>query len=176
MKSTAREVCLLAVLVAVALVISVAESWLPAGFIPIPGVKLGLANIVTLFALCFLTLPRACTVLVLRCFLASLFGGGITALAFSLAGGLLALVTMWLLLGTKKLSLAGVSIAGAAMHGIGQILAAIVMLSTLSVLFYLPVLLLSAIVTGGITGIVSHYLFQRLKKIPQFMDFLSVDV
>lgn len=176
MKSTSREVCLIAVLVSAALVISVAESWLPAGFIPVPGVKLGLANIVTLFALCFLSLPRACTVLVLRCLLASLFSGGVSALVFSLSGGLFALFTMWLLLRTQKLSLAGVSIAGAAMHGVGQILAAMLMLSTVSVLFYLPVLLLCAIFTGGLIGILSHFLFRRLSKIPQVMDFLSTDV
>ena len=173
MKIAAREICLIAALTALALAISVAESWLPASFIPIPGVKLGLANIVTLFALYFLSLPRAATVLALRCVLGSLFGGGVTALAFSLTGGLLALLVMWLLLRTKKFSLAGVSIAGAAAHGVGQILAAMALLATPSVFFYLPALLLSAIFTGALTGILAYALIHRLARVPQIANFLS---
>ena len=165
MNSAAKRVATIAVLVALALAISVAEGFIPLAFIPVPGVKLGLANIVTLFALCFLNFKDALVILVLRCLLASLFGSGITALAFSLTGGLFALVTMHPLLKSKRFSLAGVSIAGAAMHGAGQIVAAFFMLSTFSVIFYLPFLLIAAIFTGALTGTISHFLFEHMKKI-----------
>lgn len=163
-KGTAR-VATIAVLIALALALSVAEGWLPLAFIPIPGVKLGLANIVTLFALCFLNFRDASVILILRCLLASLFGSGVAAFAFSVSGGVFALVTMYILLKSEKFSLAGVSIAGAAMHGVGQILASVFMLSTFSVVFYLPFLLITAIFTGALTGTVSHVLFTHLKKI-----------
>ncbi len=166
MKKGAKRVATLAILVALALAVSVAEGWIPLAFIPVPGVKLGLANIVTLFALYFLNFRDAFVVLLLRCVLASLFGSGITALAFSLTGGVFALLTMYFLLKSDKFSLAGVSIAGAAMHGMGQIIASFFMLSTFSVIFYLPFLLITAIFTGALTGTISHLLFAQIKKIP----------
>ena len=165
MKNTAKRTALIAVLVALALAISVAENWIPLAFIPVPGVKLGLSNIVTLFALYFLCFRDAFTVLILRCVLASLFGSGITALAFSVTGGIFALVTMFLLLKSDKFSLAGVSIAGAAMHSVGQIIASFFMLGTFSVIFYLPFLLIASIFTGALTGTISHLLFKHLEKI-----------
>lgn len=165
MKNTAKRVAFISLLIALALAISVAEGWIPLAFIPVPGVKLGLANIVTLFALCFFNFRDALTVLVLRCVLASLFGSGITALAFSLGGGILALITMYILLKSNKFSLAGVSIAGASMHSVGQIIASFFMLSTFSVIFYLPFLLIASVFTGALTGTISHLLFNHLKKI-----------
>jgi len=165
MKNAAKRVSTIAILVALALAISVAENWIPLAFIPIPGVKLGLANIITLFALCFLNFRDAFTVLILRCILASLFGSGITALVFSLTGGVFALVTMYILLKSDKFSLAGVSIAGAATHSAGQIVASFLMLSTFSVIFYLPFLLIASVFTGALTGTISHILFKSLKKI-----------
>lgn len=165
MKGIAKRVAAISVLIALALVLSVAENWLPLAFIPIPGVKLGLANIITLFALCFLSFRDSMTVLILRCLLSSLFGSGISAFAFSVTGGIFALLTMFILLKSNKFSLIGVSIAGAAMHGVGQIIAAFFMLSTFSVIFYLPFLLIAAIFTGALTGTISHFLFKRIKKI-----------
>lgn len=176
MQSRTRDICVVALLVSLALVISVAEGWLPQSFIPLPGVKLGLANIVTLFALTTLGFYRTGTVLLLRCLLAALFGGGVTAFVFSISGGILALAIMQLLLRTKKFSLIGVSIAGAAMHGVGQIIAAMLLLSTFSVVFYLPFLLFSAIFTGALIGFLSDFLLRRLRRIPQVSDFLSLDV
>ena len=168
MKSAAKRVATIAVLTALALAISVAENWIPLAFIPVPGVKLGLANIVTLFVLCFVNFKDAFTVLLLRCVLASLFGSGITALAFSVIGGIFALITMYILLKSDKFSLAGISIAGAAMHSIGQIIASFFMLSTFSVIFYLPFLLIASIFTGALTGTICHFLFKHLKKIKEF--------
>ncbi len=164
MRANAHNITKYAVLIATALAISVFEGWLPPAFIPLPGVKLGLSNIVTLFTLYTLGALPAVIVLICRCFLASLFGGGVTAFAFSICGGLLALSVMKALMNCGALSIVGVSIAGAAAHGIGQIAVAMLMLSSFSAVFYLPLLLFSAIFTGTITALISSVIIPRLKK------------
>ena len=110
-----------AMLTALALGLSTLENLFPVTlFIPLPGVKLGLANIVTLYALYALGFPSALAILLVRCTLGALFAGNASALLFSLLGGLSALLVMALLSRTKKLSIFGVSIAGAAAHNCGQ--------------------------------------------------------
>lgn len=165
MQKLSYRISYIAILSSVALIISLFENFIPLTFIPLPGVKLGLANIITLFALCRLGFTPAATVLFLRCAIAGMFSGNITSFAFSIVGGFSALVIMWFLLKSDKFSLGGVSIAGAAMHGIGQTLVACLMLGSFSVIFYLPFLLFCAVFTGAITGTVSHHLFLHIKKI-----------
>lgn len=121
MKIKTRELTLCAVLSALALALSYMESFFPLALIvPLPGVKLGLANIVTLYALYALGFPSALAILLVRCTLGALFAGNASALLFSLLGGLSALLVMALLSRTKKLSIFGVSIAGAAAHNCGR--------------------------------------------------------
>lgn len=152
-----------AVLTALALALSVAEGLVPLTVLfPLPGLRLGLANLVTVYALCRLGWKDALGILLARCLLGSLLGGNLMALAFSLTGGLLALVVMALLLRTPGLSLFGVSIAGAAAHNTGQILAALAVLGSRAPLVYLPPLLLASLVTGGVTGGVSILLVQKI--------------
>lgn len=159
----ARRIALCAVLTALALGLSYMERFLPLQLVvPLPGVKLGLANIVTLLALFFLGGRTAVTVLVLRCFLGSVFGGGVTALAFSLTGGLLALFTMAAARRLRLLSLYGVSVLGAAAHNIGQIFAAMAVLKSVTVVSYLPFLLLVSIATGLLTGAAASASFRAL--------------
>ena len=121
MRLKARDITKYAVLVATALSVSLLEGCLPPAFIPLPGVKLGLSNIVTLFTLYALGPIPVATVLICRCFLGSLFGGGVTSFAFSLCGGVCSLITMSGLIRLKPLSIVGVSVAGAAAHGVGQL-------------------------------------------------------
>ena len=159
----ARRMALGAVLTALALGLSYMERFLPLQLaVPLPGVKLGLANIVTLLALFFLGGRTAATVLVLRCFLGSVFGGGVTALAFSLTGGLLALGAMWAARRLPFLSVYGVSILGAAAHNIGQIFAAMAVLKSYTVVSYLPFLLIVSIATGLLTGAAASASFRAL--------------
>lgn len=154
-----------AVLTALALALSVSEGLFPLTvLIPLPGFRLGLANLVTVYALCRLSVREAFYILAARCLLGALVGGNLMALAFSLTGGLLALGVMALLVGLPGLSLFGVSIAGAAAHNIGQILAAIVVLKSKAPLVYLPPLLLCALVTGAATGGVSILLVRRVPQ------------
>lgn len=121
MKIKTRELTLCAVLSALALALSYMESFFPLALIvPLPGVKLGLANIVTLYALYAIGFPSALAILLVRCTLGALFAGNASALLFSLLGGLSALLVMALLSGAKKLSIFGVSIAGAAAHNCGR--------------------------------------------------------
>ena len=151
--SKAKKIAFCAVMIALALALSYAERLIPLQLvIPLPGIKLGLANVVTLVALYRLKARYAFAILVPRCILGAVFGGGITGLFFSLTGGLLALMTMLLAKKAPLFSVYGVSILGAAAHNIGQILAAMVLLRSVYVAAYLPWLLLTAIVTGILTG------------------------
>ena len=160
-----RRLTRCAVLTALALALSVAEGLVPLTVIfPLPGLRLGLANLVTVYALCRLSGREALLILMARCLLGALVGGNLTALAFSLTGGLLALGSMALLLRTDRFSLFGVSIAGAAAHNTGQIFAAIVVLGSPAPLAYLSPLLLCSLATGAFTGGVAALLVRRISE------------
>ena len=154
--SKAKQISLCAVLTALALALSYAERFIPLQLlVPLPGVKLGLANIVTLVALYLLRPRHGLMILISRCILGALFGGGISGLMFSLCGGVLALGVMVLAWKLPFLSIYGVSILGAAAHSIGQIAAAMVLLQSVYITAYLPYLLAVSIFTGFLTGSVS---------------------
>ena len=166
MKST-RRIALCAVLAALALTFSYLESFFPlALFVPLPGVKLGLANIVTVFALYFLGAPSALAILLVRCLLGALFAGNASALIFSLLGGFSAMLVMILLRRCRIFSIFGVSIGGAAAHNCGQILAALLTLGNAAPLAYLPVLLLVSLLTGSLTGLIAALLFRSMAHFP----------
>ncbi|MBQ2061737.1 MAG: Gx transporter family protein [Oscillospiraceae bacterium] len=155
MKFSVKKLALCAVLSALALGLSTLENLFPVSLaVPLPGVKLGLANIVTVFALYELGAPAALAILVTRCLLGGLFSGTVTALLFSLLGGLCAMGVMILLKRSRRLSIYGVSIGGAAAHNVGQIAAAVITLGNPMVVGYLPFLLAVALVTGSLTGFV----------------------
>lgn len=160
-----NKLTLCAVLTALALALSYTERFIPLQLlVPLPGVKLGLANIVTVTALCFLGPRYAFSILTARCILGSLFGGGVTALAFSLTGGLCAMTVMALARKLPFLSIYGVSLLGAAAHNVGQVLAAMVLLKSLYVAAYLPLLLVVGILTGLLTGTIAAGLFRALRS------------
>lgn len=163
MRWTTKQLSLMALLTAVALAIHVVEAQIPAP-VPIPGVKLGLANIITVYAVFMLGPGPALMILVARILLGSLFSG-VMSLFYSLAGGLLCFAVMLLMrcvLSKKQIWIA--SIVGAVFHNIGQILVAIVVTGTPAIVSYLPVLLLSGIVAGLFTGLAAQYLIHRLEK------------
>lgn len=144
---------LCAMLISLALALSYAERFIPLQMlIPLPGIKLGLANIVTLTALYLLGAKSAFIILILRCFLGSLFGGGVTGFLFSLCGGLLSMTVMTLTRRLTCFSVYGVSILGAAAHNIGQIAVAILLMRSVYIGAYLPYLLIVALFTGFATG------------------------
>ena len=157
MKISTRQLALCAVLTALALGLSTLENLFPVTLvIPLPGVKLGLANIVTVFALYQLGAAPALCILAARCLLGSLFAGNASALLFSLLGGTLAMLVMLALSRLPGLSVYGVSIGGAAGHNIGQMAA---------VLGYLPFLLAVSLFTGALTGFVSALLLRAISHV-----------
>jgi len=165
MKQTKR-LTLCALLLSLALTLSYMERFFPLQMlIPLPGVKLGLANIVSLVALCLLDGKSAFLILALRCVLASAFGGGITSLIFSLTGGTLSMLTMILSRKIPFLSIFGVSILGAAAHNIGQILSAMLLMHSVYIGAYLPYLLIVALFTGFATGAASAGVLKVLTNI-----------
>ncbi|MEA4813337.1 MAG: Gx transporter family protein [Oscillospiraceae bacterium] len=158
-----QTLALCAVLTALALALSYMEGMIPIP-VPLPGFKLGLANIVTLFALDFLGAAPAFIILIARCVLGALFAGNASALIFSLIGGVLALAVMALLRRTRLLSVYGVSIGGAAAHNLGQVFAAMITLGTAAPLAYLPALLIVALFTGALTGFITSLLFRAMRN------------
>lgn len=129
MKLTTKQLTLCAVLTAMALALSYLENLFPLSLaIPLPGIKLGLANIVTVFALYALGPGQALLILVGRCLLGAVFAGNMNALIFSVLGGVSAMLVMILLSRPGRLSVYGVSIGGAAAHNCGQIAAAVLTL------------------------------------------------
>ena len=163
MRAKTKQLALCAVLTALALGLSVMENLFPVtAVIPLPGVKLGLANIVTVFALYTLGAKNALSILIARCLLGSLFAGNFSALLFSLMGGVLAMLVMIALSRLRRLSIFGVSIGGAAAHNCGQVAAAVLTLGNSGPLYYMPILLGVSLFTGALTGLIAACLFRAL--------------
>lgn len=157
----ARKPALLGLLTAVALTIFLVEAQLPP-VLPVPGVKLGLANIVTVFTVFALGPGEGILVLAARIFLGAVFCGNFSSILYSAAGGACAIaVTIALrrILTQKQLFVAGC--LGAMAHSIGQIAMAALVLGTASVFVYLPVLLAVSLVTGLFTGLCAQFLVDR---------------
>lgn len=153
-KFNVHKMTLLAILIAGAIVIGVLESFIPS--IGIPGVKLGLSNIVILIVLYELGIWEAALVSLSRVLIVSLIRGTFLSMGFvmSLSGAVLSLGIMILFyLVIRKFSVIGVSVVGALFHVFGQIAVAMLYLSTAYILYYLPVIALSAIITGVIVGV-----------------------
>lgn len=164
MKNTKRLV-LLAMLTAVAMILSYVESLLPS--VGIPGVKMGLANIAVIFALFRFGWKEAAALSLVRVVLVSLLFGSVGAMLYSLAGAVLSLAVMALLRRTDRFSTLGVSVAGGVAHNAGQILMAMLILQTRQLLGYLPVLAVAGIGGGILTGLAAALLIRR---IPKFED------
>ena len=148
-----RDLAVMAILTALAMALSWAERMIPLEMlIPLPGVKLGLANTVTLFALYRLSMPAAMLILTARCLLGGLFSGNMTALAFSLTGGIISMLAMAAARRSRHLSVWGVSVLGAAGHNCGQILIAMALMHSTAILGYLPYLLLIGTATAAVAA------------------------
>lgn len=161
MKKTKRLV-LFAMLTAVAMILSYVESLLPS--VGIPGVKMGLANIAVIFALFRFGWKEAAALSLVRVVLVSLLFGSVGAMLYSLAGAVLSLAVMALLRRIDRFSTAGVSVAGGVAHNAGQILMAMLILQTKQLLGYLPVLAVSGIAGGVLTGLTAALLIRRIPE------------
>lgn len=150
-------------LTALALILSYVESLIPA-FVAVPGVKMGLANIVVVFALYTLGPGEAAIVSIIRVLLSSLLFGSVLSLSYSAAGAVISLLSMIILMKTKIFGVTSVSVTGGVFHNLGQILVACLVLETDVLLYYLPVLILSGTITGAVIGIASSIVIKRLQK------------
>lgn len=157
----------ISVLVAQALVLSIVERSIPIPFIA-PGAKLGLSNIITVVSLYTLSLKDAFSVVILRILLSTLVGGSVSSLLYSIAGGLLSLITMYAMmkLGKDNVSITGVSIVGAFFHNVGQVIIAGLIIHNVNIILYLPILTVAGLGTGFFVGITSNYLLMLLKRLP----------
>ena len=153
----------LSALVAVAMILSYVESMIPA-FVAVPGVKMGLSNIATVFALYSLGWPYAICVSVVRVLLSSLLFGNFVSLIYSLSGAFLALGLMILLKKLDKFSIVGVSVAGGVGHNIGQTIAACIVMENAAISLYIIPLLVSGTISGVLIGLVAGNLVERIKK------------
>ena len=152
------------VFTALALIFSYVESLVPFNF-GIPGVKLGLANLIIVIALYKMKFSDAFLLSVVRVVLSGFIFGNYFSIIYSLAGGILSLCVMAGLKKTDKFSVMGISMAGGVAHNVGQLIVAMIVVETLSIVAYVPVLLISGLVTGLLIGIVSAEMLKRLVNI-----------
>ena len=158
------KVAYFGVFTALALIFSYVESLIPIHF-GIPGVKLGLANLIIVIALYKMSIKEAYILSIVRIVLAGFMFGNLFAILYSLAGGMLSLGVMCILKQTDKFSIFGVSMAGGVFHNIGQLFMAMIVLESISIGYYFPVLLISGLVTGLVIGLISNEMMKRLKKL-----------
>ena len=157
------KISVCAVLTALALIFSYVEALFPFQF-GIPGMKLGLSNLVVLVALYRIGASYALSVNLARILLSGLLFGGVSAMMYSLAGGMFSFITMLLLKKTRIFSPLGVSMAGGVTHNIGQLTVAALVVENSKIYLYLPALLISGTVTGVLLGFGAVLILNRLKR------------
>lgn len=167
-----KKLIFLAIMISISIVLSIVESMISVWIFIIPGVKLGLANIITLIILYTYGKKEAFLVVVIRILLVALVSPVSTVISFSLSvsGGLFAILAMILVKEVKSLSILSVSVVGALMHMVGQITVAIFILDTPTLIYYLPYMILISIPTGIFTGFVGMKLigiFKHLQTNPE---------
>lgn len=161
-QSISKKVSLYGVLIALAMLFSYIDTLIP--IFPIPGMKLGLANLVVLIALYLLSSKAAIFISIVRIILVAITFGNLSAFMFSFAGAILSLCLMLIFKRTNKFSMIGVSILGAISHNIAQIVVAIIILESILIISYLPYLLVSAVVTGILIGLLGALVLKRLER------------
>ncbi|MDR1130971.1 MAG: Gx transporter family protein [Oscillospiraceae bacterium] len=164
-KAVVPGLALKALFLAFALVAGLVERWIPFEFV-VPGVKLGLANAVVLTALYLFPWPAALEISLLKCLMTAIFTGMGVSFFYSLGGAVFSFAAMApaLRFGQNKIGPAGVSVLGAVFHNIGQILVASLIMRTLMIVTYLPVLLISGVVTGVLVGMLVKPLTDYIRK------------
>ena len=130
--------------------------------VPVPGIKLGLANLVIIIAIYRMGFKYAFTINCVRIVCSGLLFSGVFGMLYSFAGGLLSLTVMYALYRTGRFSIVGVSMAGGVMHNLGQLVTACLIVSTFSLMSYFAVLLFSGLISGILIGILAYHIEKRL--------------
>ena len=157
-----KKIIIMALLLAIALTIFMIEAQIPP-IVPIQGVKLGLANIITLVIMYYIGSKEVVCILLMRITIGSIFSGQIISFSYSLIGGILCLIAMLVFKNIFKgnVYIPLVSVIGAVAHNIGQILVAVFLTNSTKIFYYLPILILSGIITGFFIGYIVYYLSRR---------------
>ena len=156
-----RLLAVSAMFAALALIFSYIEVLIPLP-VPIPGIKLGIANLVVLIAIYRLGFKHAFVINMVRILIAGLLFSGVFGMIYSFAGGILSIIVMYLLYRTGLFSMVGVSMAGGVCHNLGQLLTACVLLSNTAIMSYFPVLLFSGLISGIAIGLLAYVIEKRL--------------
>lgn len=164
LKNKSKSVAFAGICVALALILAYIEVLLPPLFSAVPGIKMGLPNIIIVFLLYRRGPVFAGIVSLLRILLVSMLFGNVMALLYSLAGGILSLAVMVILKKLNALSPVGVSVAGGVTHNVGQIMMAVLLLDTVQIGYYLVVLAITGTIAGIVIGLCGVLL---VKRIPQ---------
>lgn len=162
-----QRMMLMGLFITMALVLSYIENFIPVP-IPVPGVKLGLANIITLLALYYLSFGESFLVVILRIVMSSIFVGGMNTFFYSLMGGLLSFVIMSVFVRffNKKVSAVGISVLGAVFHNIGQLIVVAIVTDNIHIaVSYFPILGITGVVSGFFVGLVVRFFCKHLEQI-----------
>ena len=160
---TVEKIAQCGLLTAMMLVLGFIESLLPVA-VGVPGIKLGLSNGVLLFALYMMDAPTAFVLMLLKVLLSGLLFGGVSAMMYAMAGGVLSMLGM-ILLKKLKFNLLTVSMACAVLHNLAQVLLAMIILETDQLIYYMAVLLLVGLACGAVTGVAARATIGHMKKI-----------
>ena len=159
-----KKVAFLGLTIALSMILSFVESQIPP-LVAVPGVKAGLANIVTVFMLYRVSTKETASVSLIRVILSSLLFGSVMSMAYGFAGAVLSLIGMALLKKSGLFSPIAVSVAGGVLHNIGQIAVAIFVTETAEIAYYLPVLLISGTLAGIVIGAAAGIIVKRTEKL-----------
>lgn len=159
-----KKVAFLGLTIALSMILSFVESQIPP-LVAVPGVKAGLANIVTVFMLYRVSIKETASVSLIRVILSSLLFGSVMSMAYGFAGAVLSLIGMALLKKSGLFSTIAVSVAGGVLHNIGQIAVAIFVTETTEIAYYLPVLLISGTLAGIVIGAAAGIIVKRTEKL-----------
>lgn len=170
MKNKSKTTALMGLFTALALILSYIEFLLPPLFPSVPGIKIGLPNIIIIFLLYRRGFCSAALVSFLRILLVTMLFGNAMALAYSLAGAALSLLVMLLLRRLNFLSSVGISVAGGVAHNVGQVLTAMLLLETAEIGYYLVVLTVTGVISGTFIGLCGNSLIKKLPNIFNKID------
>ena len=147
------------------MVLSYVEMMLPPIWSAVPGIKVGLPNVIIIFVLYKLSFKYAAFISLLRVFAVALLFGNVLTLSYSIAGAVISLTLMWLLKKTSLFSMVGVSIAGGVSHNLGQIIVAMIVMQTKEIGYYMAILAVSGVLAGIVIGLIGAMLLKYTQKI-----------
>ena len=160
-----HKITFISIFAAFAMVLSYVEMMLPPIWSAVPGIKVGLPNVIIIFVLYKLSFKYAAFISLLRVFAVALLFGNVLTLSYSIAGAVISLSLMWLLKKTSLFSMVGVSIAGGVSHNLGQIIVAMIIMQTKEIGYYMAVLAVSGVLAGIVIGLIGAMLLKYTKKI-----------